>query len=130
MSTIFEELEKSIFDLSPEELRREERAVGASLSKVNTEFSLKYKTVYVSDSEKLAIVQKVGLNEDVLTVFHVPTVTELGFVFKDLRTARRFVDIIDKEWDWSFSSLQDSTISVEDLNKIAEETGATFLRLN
>lgn len=131
MTTIFEEIDSSIFDkkttyVSKEDTKKEDRNINIEDRAI---YVVKYRKLYTSDSKHLAVVRRIGWDSKAgiggssnkFYVMHTPTRVDLGIVFNNEADARSFVSEIDKKWDWSATDFYDSNIDMKEVYKFASE---------
>lgn len=114
MAKILEENQES----SPKNNEKPEEA-----KRVN--YTVQYVTLYQSQDGTLAVVRRAGGDDTTIAesrkyiIFHVPTKTDLGIMFQDEATAREFISVIEKKWDWNFNDVGTSEVDEEMLKQIA-----------
>lgn len=88
-------------------------------------YTVQYVTLYQNPESTLGVVRRVGGEDTTMAearkyiIFHIPTKTDLGIMFQDEASAREFVSMVEKKWDWNFTDIGTSDVDEEVLKQIA-----------
>jgi hypothetical protein len=71
-------------------------------------FEVNYQKVAVNPDENLAVVKRMGWDTEAgsthnFTILHIPTRSDLGFLFTNLDEAEKFMKELTEKYDWNFS---------------------------
>ena len=122
---IFENMARILEDEQSKDSLKPAQDKERSKAAKRVNYTVQYVTLYQNPDATLGVVRRVGGEDTTIAesrkyiIFHIPTKTDLGIMFQDEASAREFVSMIEKKWDWNFMDIGTSDVDEEVLKQIA-----------